>query len=43
MKKQYVVVVALIAAVLVPAAAQAQQTRIEVTPYFWELYGSGQV
>ena len=33
MRRQYVVALALIAAVLVPAAAQAQQTRFEVTPY----------
>ena len=40
MKKQYVAVFALIAAVLVPAAAQAQQTRIEVTPYFSWRHGN---
>ena len=40
MKKQYVVVLALIAAVLVPAAAQAQQTRVEFTPYFAWRHGN---
>jgi opacity protein-like surface antigen len=33
MKMRYVVVLALIAAVMVPAVAQAQETRFEVTPY----------
>ncbi len=40
MKKQYVVVLALIAAVLVPAAAQAQETRVEFTPYFAWRHGN---
>ncbi len=40
MKKQYVVVLALIAAVLLPAAAQAQQTKVGFTPYFAWRHGN---